>query len=184
MAMSDTDPPRRPRPFLLRPGVVLAEVALIALLVLAIVLALRQGSTDDAARAQLPDSIAGLGLVDYVEGEEATASMSQLHIRGIVVADGYIGHYEGGSTVWVGLTEGEAHAQELLQAMTVRIGEGGSPFSVPQPLEMEGKTVYILVGEGQEHHFYYQTGRAVIWVQLPSSNIDAFTREALRLLHD
>ena len=182
--MSHTDPPARPRPFLLRPAVVLVEAALIVALVFAIVLVLRQGSTDSVADKALPDAIAGLRLVDYVEGEEATASMSQLHIRGIVVADGYIGEYEGGSTVWVGLAEGEAQAQELLQAMTDRIGEGGSPFSVPQPLEMEGKTVYIVLDQGQEHHFYYQTGRAVIWVQLPRSNMDAFMREALRLLHD
>jgi hypothetical protein len=182
--MNHTDPPRRPRPFLLRPGVVLAEVALIALLVLAIVLALRQGSTDDAARAQLPDSIAGLGLVDYVEGEEATASMSHLHIRGIDLVDGYVGRYEGGAIIWVGLTEDEEQAGEMLLAMTDRIAEGGSPFSEPQDLELDGETVYMVVGEGQEHHFYYQTGRAVVWVQLPSSNIDAFMREALSLLHD
>lgn len=181
--MSHTGPPAHPRPFLLRPGVVLAEAALIALLVFAIVLVLRQGPTDDTAETQLPDSIARLSLVDYVEGEEATAGMSHLHIRGIALAEGYIGEYEGGSTVWVGITEDEEQAQELLRAMTDRIAEGGSPFSVPEALEMDGKTVYIVVGQGQEHHFYFQTGRAVVWVQLPSSNMDAFMREALRLLH-
>lgn len=182
--MNHTDPPRRPRPFLLRPGVVLAEVALIALLVLAIVLALRQGSTDDAARAQLPDSIAGLGLVDYVEGEEATASMSHLHARGIALADGYLGHYEDGGMVWVGLADDEEQAGEMLRAMTDRIGQGVAPFSVPEALEMDGRTVYVVVGQDGDHHLYYQDGRAVIWVQLPTSNPEAFMREALRLLHD
>lgn len=182
--MGHADSPGHRRRFLLRPGVVLAEVALIALLLLGIVLALRQGSTNDVAEAQLPDSIAGLRLMGYVEGDEATASMSQLHIRGIALADGYMGQYEGGSTVWVGIADDEGQAQELLGAMTDRIGEGGSPFSVPQALEMEGKTVYIVLGQDREHHFYYQDGRAVIWVQLPPSNMDAFMREALRLLHD
>jgi hypothetical protein len=182
--MSPAASPGQPRPFLLRPGVLLAEAALILLLLLGIVLVLRQDSTDDAAQAPLPDSIAGLRLVSYVQGEEAVAGMSQLHIRGITLADGYIGHYEGGAVVWVGIAGDQEQARQMVQAMTDRIAGGAPPFSAPQALEMDGKTVYMVIREGQEHHFYYQKGRAVIWVQLPPSNMEAFLREALQLLHD
>ena len=163
---------------------VLGEAAVIALLVLGIVVALRQGPADIQVEARLPDSIAGLGLVEYLEGEEATASMSRLHVRGIALADGYLGRYESGGMVWVGLTDDEEQAGEMLRAMTDRIGQGVAPFSVPEALEMEGRTVYVVVGQGGDHHLYYQDGRAVIWVQLPASSSEAFMREALRLLHD
>jgi len=182
--MSHQTPPARPRSFLLRPGVVLAEVAFVVLLLLGIVLSLRQGVvTNEAEEAPLPDRIAGLALVDYVRGNEAVAAMSQLHINGIALTGGYIGHYEGGATVWVGIATDEGQAREMLRAMTERIAEGGTPFSAPQPLEMDGRTVYMVLGEGRRQHFYYQEGRALVWVQPPASDLEAFLREALRLLH-
>ena len=147
-------------------------------------MALRQGPADDQVEARLPDSIAGLGLVQYLEGEEATASMSHLHARGIALADGYLGHYEDGGMVWVGLAGDGEQAGEMLRAMTDRIGQGVAPFSVPEALEMDGRTVYVVVGQDGDHHLYYQDGRAVIWVQLPTFSSEAFMREALRLLHD
>jgi hypothetical protein len=110
--------------------------------------------------------------------------MSDLHIRGIDLTDGYVGQYEGDSMVWVGITDDEEQAEELLRAMTDRIAEGASPVGVPQALEMDGKTLSMVLREGREHHFYYRDGRAVIWVQLPPSGTDAFMREALRLVHD
>ncbi len=181
--MSRETPSAQSRFFLLRPGVVLAEVAFVVLLFLGIVLSLRQGVvTNEAEEAPLPNRIAGLALVGYVQGDEAVAGMSQLHVNGITLADGYIGHYEGGATVWVGVATDEGRAREMLRAMTDRIVAGGTPFSAPRALDMEGKTVYLVLDEGRQHHFYYQAGRAVIWVQPPAANVDAFLREALRLL--
>jgi len=175
--------PARSHSLLLRPGVVLAEVAFVAILLLGIVLSLRQSvSTNEAQEAALPNRIAGLALEGYAQGEEAIASMSGLHVNGIRLTDGYIGHYEGGATVWVGIALDEEQARDMLRAMTDRIAEGGTPFGTPQATETDGKTVYKVLEQGGEQHFYSQTGRAVIWVHPPASNADAFLREALRLL--
>ena len=181
--MSHQAPPAQSRSFLLRPGVVVAEVAFVVLLLLGIVLSLQQSVvTNEAEEAPLPGRIAGLALEGYSRGEEAVTGMSRLHVNGIALTDGYIGHYEGGATVWVGIAMDEEQAREMLRAMTDSIVEGGTPFSAPQAAEMDGKTTYMVLDQGGQHHFYYQTGRAVIWVQPPASNADAFLREALRLL--
>ena len=181
--MSHQAPPAQSRSFRLRPGVVVAEVAFVVLLLLGIVLSLQQSVvTNEAGEAPLPGRIAGLALEGYAQGEEALASMSQLHVNGITLTDGYIGHYEDGAIVWVGIATDEEQAREMLRAMTDSIVEGGTPFSAPQAVEMDGKTTYMVLDQGGQHHFYYQTGRAVIWVQPPASNADAFLREALRLL--
>jgi len=183
--MSHSSPTRQPRPLLMRPGVVLFQVAFAALLLLGVVLGLRQSllSNEDGGSAPLPDRIAQAKLVSYVQGEEAVASMSQLHINGIAMVDGYIGHYEGGATVWVGIAADEGQARQMVQAMTDGIAGGGSPFSDPQAVQMEGQTVYMVLDESQQHNFYYQKHQTVIWVQPPASDIEAFLSEALRLLH-
>ena len=181
--MSRETPPAHSRSFLLRPGVVVAEVAFVVLLLLGIVLSLRQSVvTNEAGEAPLPGRIADLALEGYAQGEEALASMSQLHVNGITLTDGYIGHYEDGAIVWVGIATDEEQAREMLRSMTESIVEGGAPFSAPTATEMDGETVYMLLDEGGQQHFYFQTGRAVVWVKPPASNADAFLHEALRLL--
>jgi hypothetical protein len=53
-------------------------------------------------------------------------------------------------------------AEELVKRMTVRIAEGGTPFSAPRaPARLDG--VWVTVGGGQTH-FYFARDGGVWWL--------------------
>lgn len=125
-----------------------------------------------AAVSPLPPSLAGLPLATSLVGEEAVVSVEQLHGKtlGAGLDDAWVGEYGGGSeggggaaTVWVSRSVSPGDARELLERMTDRIGEGGSPFTGLVPIQEDGVEGYRLEGMGQVH-YYFLSGSDVYWL--------------------
>lgn len=126
------------------------------------------GSSPAASGSDVtPVSLAGLSLLQLVDGEAAKAQTEQLHGKGL--GEGFdaawIGHYgeSGQGTLWVSRSGAEGAAQTLMDRMTERIREGNSPFVNLQAVEESGVPVIALDGMGQKH-YYFRAGTDLYWL--------------------
>ncbi len=113
-----------------------------------------------------PPTFAGYRLAQTTSGPDAVAQMSKLHGKGVGLVDGYVAHYDGasgGAVVYVGATASEKDALQLLEQMERRIGAGNQYFADLKPVTVEGVRV-LSVRNGQESHYFWQTGSKVIWI--------------------
>ena len=114
--------------------------------------------------APLPPQLAGISLDEARYGSSATAEVTRLHDRSFPLLAAAAGDYGGGrATLWVGETVAAWSAAQMVQAMQRSIGEGRSPFLPTGEQALAGRTVHALEGMGQSH-FYFQSGRRVIWL--------------------
>jgi hypothetical protein len=121
-------------------------------------------STSTSAPTAFPESIIGIPLTDHLIGDEAIASIAELHGKTIPLADGVVAVYGDQTlTLWVSAAENESAAADLTQLMVTRIAEGRSPFTDKGILSFEGVDVYYLEGLGQKH-FYWQSKNLVLWI--------------------
>lgn len=112
----------------------------------------------------VPDAIAGLPLSQKTVGVEAVGEVARLHGKSFLLTSGAMAMYGNGeASLWVSGAPASPMAAEMVRAMADKIAEGRSPFTPTQAREMNGRTVYELVGMGQRH-FYFQSGLLVIWL--------------------
>ncbi|MDP2935826.1 MAG: hypothetical protein Q8O86_04985 [Dehalococcoidia bacterium] len=128
--------------------------------------------------AGIPAQIAGLRRTETMTGPQALAELQELHGKDVGVAGGWIAHYGKEATVWMGEARDEATAIQLLEAMTRRIQAGNQYFTGLKQLQVEGRPVFTVVGQGQRH-YYYRQGRQLIWLAVPNGREDDFLKEAL-----
>ena len=129
----------------------------------------------------LPDSLAGLPRSEQVIGRAALTEIERLHGKGFPLVDGAVARYGGGAaTVWVASTWTPFLAARQVKAMSERIAEGRSPFTPIGTRQVEGITVYVLTGMGQEH-YYFQLDRRVVWLavwpQFAQPSLEALIRD-------
>ncbi len=117
----------------------------------------------------VPDSVAGMSLTQKTVGPEAVAEVTRLHGKEFPLTSGAMATYggDGAVTLWVSGVPASPIAGEMVRAMTEKIAEGRSPFTPTGTHDMDGRTVYELVGMGQRH-FYFQSGSLVIWLAAPA----------------
>ena len=151
---------------------------LVAGLVLLILLAgtmLKNSPTDTNV---FPRTLGDMDLKMYIDGEEASQSVAQLHSSGESVNPGetYIARYRNYDAnpanmadVWLSVSESGSSATVLVNSMTARM-TNGMMFTSPQIREIGGQIVYYTEGTGQ-YHYYYARDNKVIWIGL--SNPDA-----------
>jgi hypothetical protein len=116
----------------------------------------------------VPQEIAGLQLVDSVTGQEALQQIGRLHGKDFSLLDGFVAHYQTGSeraTLWVAQARDTDQASQMVEDMSRRISEGNSPFTDPQGLDISGRILYSVSGQGQRH-FYYQIADKVVWLAI------------------
>ena len=112
----------------------------------------------------VPPGLAGMPLTAQVYGRPALAEIEQMHGKGFLLVDGAVGHYgEGAATVWISGTWVPFLAARQVEDMRDRIAEGRSPFEAVGSREMDGTTIYVLVGMGQMH-YYFQVDQRVVWL--------------------
>ncbi len=78
--------------------------------------------------------------------------------------------------LWVAAASSNASAAELVQSMTSRIADGGSPFTSQGMRQEGGRPVYVLTGMGQRH-FYFQAGSLVVWLAADETLAEQALRE-------
>jgi hypothetical protein len=110
----------------------------------------------------LPSTLAGLPTTTHLTGAEAVDAVTGLHVGDVPVDAAEIADYGGGKVlVWVSWSTASS-AEDLVKEMTVKIAQGGTPFSAPrEPARYDG--VWVTVGNGQTH-FYFARRDAVWWL--------------------
>ncbi|MBI2853699.1 MAG: hypothetical protein HYX87_02100 [Chloroflexi bacterium] len=122
-----------------------------------------------------PTHIGDLKRVDLLTGEAALQQMRSMHSGDIGITDGYLANYQASGekmTLWVGIATKDSEAEQLLQRMVSAIGKGGTPFSKPTPVTVDGRQVFYTTGSGGVNYFL-RDGHRVVWVMLINSAIPA-----------
>ena len=112
----------------------------------------------------VPQAVAVLPLEKLIVGQEAIASIHQMHGRDFPLAGGTVAIYGNQNVIlWVSDAGSVSGAADLTELMKVRIAEGRSPFEELGNFELGGLTIYALEGMGQAH-YYWQSDRLVLWL--------------------
>ncbi len=130
--------------------------------------------------ASLPESIAGVPLRTANYGSQAVAEITRLHQKDLLVTSGAKGLYGYRSqfSLWAAGFSSGAVASQSLNTMTEKISQGNSPFSFTGQKQVAGRTIYELYGMGQKH-FYFQSGKLVIWLAADVEMADRALKEVL-----
>jgi hypothetical protein len=118
----------------------------------------------NALENNLPQSVADLPLAQLIVGQEAIKSIHQLHGKDFPLVGGAVAVYGTQNVIlWVSDAGSVSAAADLTELMKVRIGEGRSPFEELGSFDLGEFVIYELDGMGQTH-FYWQSGRLVLWL--------------------
>jgi hypothetical protein len=130
-------------------------------------------SADRAADASgdlaLPEDIHGLPLVESHSGPAADSMIAELHKSELAAAESAIGIYgpsDMRAILYVSRFTTEAQAAEQIDAMSDRISAGTPGFGHQRQFEIREQQVHSVFGRGQVH-YYYVTGREMIWLTVP-----------------
>lgn len=137
--------------------------------------------TDHASAAPLPETVAGLPMVEAITGPEAVEQVSMLHGTDIPVVWAAVGRYEGPDgrvEVWASGSGDRASAVEMTRQMLSGIREGGTPFGPPRRMA-SGRGVWATSGMGQAHYFFARGGD-VWWVSADRAVARQALEDALR----
>jgi hypothetical protein len=162
--------------------VLVLQLLFAVIVVAAVAYGLWQATVEQADEAlAVPGSIAGYRLADVYRGQEAMAQLTQLHGKDVGLTTGWIGYYQNNGVAYVGAVQDEAVAAQLIAVMTKRIGAGNGPFTDLKEVEVDGRTIYTVVGQGQRHYYYAQ-GRLTVWLAAPKGGEERFLKDALKVI--
>jgi hypothetical protein len=133
-----------------------------------------------AYEVTLPYSIAGFTRTGELSGQAGMDAITQLHGKSFPLKEGKVGYYgsNGEVTLWIAGVDSIESAGKLLELMRTRIAEGNSPFDEVEVRRDGTREVHVLEGMGQRH-FYFQSGRYVIWLAAPPDDGEAVLLEIL-----
>lgn len=118
------------------------------------------------ATTPLPRTLHGLARTEVLSGDDAAQAIARLHGQTLAPAESYVGRYEEdgiGATLYMSRFAVPNEAAEQVLAMGERIRGGASGFGHYRALEIGGSPVHSVLGQRQIH-FFYATGRDVMWV--------------------
>jgi hypothetical protein len=117
---------------------------------------------------EIPQTLAGLKLVNSATGKDALREFESLHGKGFDLVGGYRANYARGkntATLWVARANDAASALALTQEMAKKIGTANAMFQNLQELSINGRQLYVVDGQGQQHYFY-ANGDQVVWLAI------------------
>ncbi len=164
-----------------RPALVWYVLALVVPIAVSLVIAGGVVSRGSPKAGPAPAELGGLKLLRVQAGDQAMSAVAGMHSGTFELAEAWIASYEADATVWAGQAEDESKARQLVRAMAAAIGRGGSPFSPPRETQLAGMPVYATSDGGQQHYFY-ASGRLVVWIAAPASGGTVFVQEATSAL--
>jgi len=140
----------------------------------------QSGARALSERVRLPASLAGLALTSQQFGSEAVAAVTRMHGQEFALVNGAVGMYgpQQNVVLWVSETSSRRAAGGLVDAMRVKIAEGNSPFTPLEARQDGDRLVYDLDGLGLKH-FYFQSGRLVVWLAVDAQLADQALQECL-----
>jgi hypothetical protein len=131
--------------------------------------------------APLPDQIANLPLIVKITGKQAEIELARLHQKSFPLTSAAVGTYgsEHQVMLWVSGVPVTPLAGRILVSMRDKIAEGRSPFTPTNELNDGKRTVYKLEGMGQRH-FYFQSGKLLVWMAASPELADQALGEILK----
>ena len=128
----------------------------------------------------LPEQIAGLNIASSSTGFQAVIDIARLHNQTFPLVSGAVGMYGPNHQVklWVSGSWLKFMATRMVAAMVDSIADSTSPFTAIGERQNEDRTIYELEGLNQKH-FYFQSGRLVIWLAVDSELAEQALQEAL-----
>ena len=127
--------------------------------------------------APLPGEVAGLSLEGRTYGGPALAELSWMHGQEFQLTQGAVGSY-GEVTLYVAGTPLSFMAGWMMVDMRDKIARSESPFTPLTERKYGSRTVYELVGMGQQH-YYFRSGNLVIWLAANEQLAELALQEAL-----
>ena len=116
----------------------------------------------------IPQTLGAFTLVRSVQGPAALREFSGLHNKEFALIGGYRADYADGkqtATLWVAQANDETSALALTQDMAKKIGAGNRMFQNLQTLSINGREIYVVDGQGQQHYFYAK-GDKIVWLAI------------------
>lgn len=128
----------------------------------------------------LPASVSGLPLISADNGPQAVAEITRMHQKDLLVSSGAKGQYGNANqiSIWAAGFSSETEASQSLKTMTEKIFQGNSPFSFIGQRQIRGRSIEGLEGMDQKH-FYFQSGKLVIWLAANSDLAEKALDEVL-----
>ena len=131
--------------------------------------------------ARLPERITNLPLTSKSTGQQAVWELTRLHEKGFPLASAAVGTYgaEHQVMLWVSGAPITPLAGRMLVSMRDKIAEGRSPF-IPTGVRKDGnRVIYELEGMDQVH-FYFQSGKLLVWMAANAELADEALEEVLK----
>lgn len=130
--------------------------------------------------APLPGELAQLPIAGQILGPPALLELSWMHGQEFQLNQGAVGSYgeSGEITVYVAGTPLSFTADRVLIAMRDKIARADSPFTPVAEREDDQRTVYGLVGMGQQH-FYFRSGNLIVWLAVNEHEAEIALKQVL-----
>ncbi|WP_031387149.1 hypothetical protein [Desulfonatronum thiodismutans] len=142
--------------FMYRASAALALLALITAFTANPVTAEQADDPEVAAPEFIPRSIAGMTLINLLDGAEAAKIIDRMHHGDVATQDNFIATYQGlrgSATYYVSLYEDPARAVKDMEEMARIMGKEGHGFSHLMRRSREEIPFYMALGQGQAHYF-------------------------------
>ena len=137
-------------------------------------------STINPQAVNLPDSIASSEIVLKSESWPAIKEIQRLHQQDFPLSGGAVGSYgmNQESKLWVSESPFHFMAKRMTRAMLNKIASVNSPFTPTGEFQDGKRTVYELDGMNQKH-YYFQSGKLVIWLATDADTAEQSIQDAL-----
>jgi len=120
-----------------------------------------------------PNKLGDMNLAVYEEGDTAIKKINDLHGNSLrKIEKGYVVEYKSSSgskaKFWVSESVSNDNAVSLTTAMSKMVGKSGM-YSDPIPMNIEGITVYFVLGHMEHmglYHYFYPKDNKVYWIQI------------------
>ncbi len=130
-----------------------------------------------------PASIAEMIRVDSLSGEKAIESVSQLHGTNITVSTAYIVSYQGlnnqSMTIWYSEAKNVKDAKALFQAMDGKM-PNSQVFKNYRTIKIDNQEYKSVTGMDLQH-YYWQTGKRVIWIAIGAPDSSSVLKQVAPL---
>jgi hypothetical protein len=136
---------------------------------------------NQTARLDLPESIAGMALVQAIEGDEAAAIIDRLHHGNVATQANAIGEYQGGgrsATYYVSLYDDSGQAAQAMEDMAAVMSGGGHGFSHLMKRTAGEREFYMALGQGQAHYFFAREAM-LVWLAVDMDVAERAVKEVL-----
>jgi hypothetical protein len=136
-------------------------------------------SVENPGAAPLPQELSGIQLTRYSTGKPASTEVIRLHENTFLVTSATVGTYgQDRVVIWVTGTPSRIIAGRQVAEMEEKIGFSNTPFTPVGVSRKGNRYLYELYGMGQRH-FYFQSGRMVVWLAVNEDIAETVLEEVL-----